>query len=88
MNSRAAMIGFFALLLVEAVRSLWTLAAADRTDSHAPKGLSSLCAPTCSDPPPHAREPATSDSILVQITGKGFLEVLGIEIGNGIDIGF
>jgi len=39
-NSRAAMIGFFALLLLEAV------------------------------------------------TGKGILELMGIEVGNGIDIGF
>ena len=71
-NSRAAMIGFFALLLVEAVRrgALSRNARLARGSASRFRGLTRA-----------ARPP-------LQVAGKGLLDLVGIETGNGIDIGF
>lgn len=82
MNSRAAMIGFFALLAVEAVRC--SPAFADPARCFYGGNLSASCCPSFTA----CALIVCCACVLRQITGQGFLELIGIETGNGIDIGF
>ena len=69
-NSRAAMIGFFGVIIVEAVRCT----------RPAPALRAQGCAPL--------RPSVLLTRLAAQLAGKGLLELIGIETGNGIDIGF
>ena len=75
------MIGFFALLLVEAVRWRRALVAQQASLPRAYALQSSLlCLLRFGRDARRARA--------AQVAGKGLLDLVGIETGNGIDIGF